>query len=357
MSINLRRLKPMWFSFLKKTVVQLKKISDLWNSESGDWHWLVEKPRPLASLNRDLWKASVPAFSFYFLLALSSIISTLGLLAGSAATIIGAMIIAPLMGPIIGMAYAMVVANRRLLRRSSLTLFTGVVMTVIVSMAIANTIGLRTLSEEILARVNPTLIDLGVAMCAGAAGAFAKCRRSIGDALPGVAIAVALVPPLSVIGIGLSIGSKSVTGGASLLFLTNLISIIFSGGLVFLFHRYGSLERAKKGLFVSVIGLTLLGLPLGFSLKTLLIKENVRRSISVLIRRQTLTFSDKDIRTIQVVPQGDELFVEVEVAAAFNSISERQVSLVRDFLEDELERPVNLQVKVIPVNYFEAPAD
>ncbi|MBZ8179797.1 TIGR00341 family protein [Oscillatoria salina IIICB1] len=347
----------MWFSFLKKTVVQLKKISDLWNSESGDWHWLVEKPRPLASLNRDLWKASVPAFSFYFLLALSSIISTLGLLAGSAATIIGAMIIAPLMGPIIGMAYAMVVANRRLLRRSSLTLFTGVVMTVIVSMAIANTIGLRTLSEEILARVNPTLIDLGVAMCAGAAGAFAKCRRSIGDALPGVAIAVALVPPLSVIGIGLSIGSKSVTGGASLLFLTNLISIIFSGGLVFLFHRYGSLERAKKGLFVSVIGLTLLGLPLGFSLKTLLIKENVRRSISVLIRRQTLTFSDKDIRTIQVVPQGDELFVEVEVAAAFNSISERQVSLVRDFLEDELERPVNLQVKVIPVNYFEAPAD
>ncbi|MEC4893025.1 MAG: TIGR00341 family protein [Oscillatoria sp. PMC 1051.18] len=347
----------MWFSVLKKTVVQLKKISDLWNSESGDWHWLVEKPRPLASLNRDLWKASVPAFSFYFLLALSSIISTLGLLAGSAATIIGAMIIAPLMGPIIGMAYSMVVANRRLLRRSSLTLFTGVVMTIIVSMAIANTIGLRTLSEEILARVNPTLIDLGVAMCAGAAGAFAKCRRSIGDALPGVAIAVALVPPLSVIGIGLSIGSKSVTGGASLLFLTNLISIIFSGGLVFLFHRYGSLERAKKGLFISIVGLTLLGLPLGFSLKTLLIKENVRRSISVLIRRQTLTFSDKDIRTIQVVPQGDELFVEVEVAAAFNSISETQVNLVRDFLENELERPVNLQVKVIPVNYFEAPAD
>ncbi|MEC4984980.1 MAG: TIGR00341 family protein [Oscillatoria sp. PMC 1068.18] len=350
-------LKPVWFNFLKKALIPIRKISDFWHSESGDWHWIVEKPRPIASLNRDLWKASVPAFSFYFLLALSSVISTLGLLAGSAATIIGAMIIAPLMGPIIGMAYSMVVANRRLLRRSSLTLFTGVVMTIVVSMAIAYLIGLRTLSEEILARVNPTLIDLGVAMAAGAAGAFAKCRRSIGDALPGVAIAVALVPPLSVIGIGLAIGSQSVTGGATLLFLTNLISIIFTGGLVFLFHRYGSLERAKKGLLVSVIAITVLGLPLGFSLKNLLIKENVRRSISVLIRRQTLTFSDKDIRTIQVVPQKDELFVEIEVAAASNAISERQVKLVRDFLEKELERPVNLQVKVIPVNYFEAPAD
>jgi uncharacterized hydrophobic protein (TIGR00271 family) len=97
-------------------------------------------------------------------------------------------------------------------------------------------IGLKTVDSEILSRTNPTLIDFGIAMAAGMAGAFANSRRSISSALPGVAIAVALVPPLSVVGIGLSLGQQEITVGSSLLFCTNLICIIFFGGLVFLFY-------------------------------------------------------------------------------------------------------------------------
>lgn len=353
LSIKLPKFPPV---FHKGILWSQKRFAAFWERDRAEWRWLAEKPVPIASLNRNLWRASVPSLNFYVLLALSGAISTLGLLAGSTATIIGAMIVAPLMGPIIGIAYAMVLANRRLLRRSSFTLFTGILITIAVAVALAKLIGLRTLNPEIMARVNPTLIDLGVAIAAGAAGSFAKSRAGIADALPGVAIAVALVPPLSVIGIGVALGSQNVTMGAMLLFLTNLIGIIFSGAVVFLCQRYGNIQRARHGLVVSIVALSLLGLPLGFSLRNLLVKENVRRTVVELISRQTLTFSETNVRSVRVRPQEDGLFVELEVAAPWDSISQHQIMLVRDFLEQKLEKPVSLNVQVIPTSVFEATA-
>ena len=328
-----------------------------WHSNSGQWKWLAEKPMSMEGLNRQVWRSSVPSQSFYVLLGLSAIISTLGLLANSAATIIGAMIIAPLMGPILGMAYGMVMGNRRLLKRSALTLGSGVFLTIFTSFVISNLIGLRVVQGEIMARSQPTLLDLGVALGAGTAGAFAKSRRHVADALPGVAIAVALVPPLSVIGIGISLASNEIFLGSSLLFLTNLIGIIFSGGIVFITQEYGSLKRAKEGFIISLFALTILGIPLGFSLNNLVLQDNVRRSIIVLISKETLTFSKTDIRRVEVEPQGEALIVNLEVAAAANSISENQVRLVRDFLEERLQQPISLNVQIIPLTQFTAPSE
>ena len=100
----------------------------LWDRDNGNWKWIKEKATPLASVNRTLWRLSVPSFSFHFMLGLSAIISTLGLMANSVAIIIGAMIIAPLMGPIVGMAFSVAMGNRKLLRRSSFTLFKGIAL-------------------------------------------------------------------------------------------------------------------------------------------------------------------------------------------------------------------------------------
>lgn len=346
--------KKLWYSLKKKIVIVRKKLLKIWNRESGEWHWIAEKAVPIASLNRSLWRISVPSMNFFLLLALSGIISTLGLLADSPATIIGAMIIAPMMGPILGIAYAMVVANRRLLKRSGFTLLSGVLMTVVLSVAITKAVGLRGITDEITGRAYPTLIDLGVAVSAGAAGAFAKSRRGIADALPGVAISVALVPPLSVVGIGIALGNDRVTYGSSLLFLTNLAGIIFSGGLVFLFSRYGSLARATRGLLISLFALSILGLPLAYQMRNLLIRANVRSSVAILITRQTLTFSDKDLRTVNVQQVGEILLVELEVSAPLESVSENQVRLVREFLAQQLDRPVDLTVRLIPIQTLEA---
>lgn len=329
-----------------------QQLLDIRNSNSGRWAWLNENPIPLASLNRSLWRGAEPGISYYLMLSLSVIIATLGLLANSTAVIIGAMIIAPLMGPILGIAFSMVISNRRMLRRSSLSLVTGVLLSILIAALISRIIGLETLTPEINARVSPTLIDLGVALAAGTAGAFAKSRRSIADALPGVAIAVALVPPLSVIGIGIALNLQNVTWGAMLLFLTNLIGIIFSGSLVFLVQRYGSITRAKQGLSLAMTALLLLGIPLGISFQDLAIQIRTRAEISRLIRTRTLTFSDKDIRNLTVQRQNDQLSVDLELTGFAGSVSARQVNLVREFLQQNLGQPVRLNVRLIPIEEF-----
>ncbi|WP_238549046.1 TIGR00341 family protein [Acaryochloris marina] len=330
-----------------------KEVAELWHQNSGDWSWAAEKPRPVAAVNRSLWKSSVPSLSFYAMLGLSSVIATLGLLSGSAAVIIGAMIIAPLMGSIIGIAYAIVMGNRRLLKRSALTTFKGILLSILAATLITLLFGLTQTNSEILARVRPTLIDLGVALAAGAAGAFAISRRQVENALSGVAISVALVPPLSVIGIGIAWWNARVALGASILFATNLTGIIFSGALVFLWQQYGSLERAKKGLFAGFLALFLLGIPLGLSLRNILVEEHVHRQVAALLRRQTLTFADTEIKNIEVQPQLNGLRVELEVAAKADSISQYQVRLVRQFLIEQLGQPIQLKVRVVPTEIFE----
>ena len=329
----------------------------LWCKDNGNWKWIKEKATPLASVNRTLWRLSVPSFNFHFMLALSAIISTLGLLANSVAIIIGAMIIAPLMGPIVGMAFSVAMGNRKLLRRSSFTLFKGLILTIAISWLTASAIGLETVESEVLSRTNPTLIDFGIAMAAGMAGAFTQTRRSIADAIPGVAIAVALVPPLSVIGIGLALKEQEIAIGSSLLFLTNLICIIFFGSLVFLFQSYGNIDRAKKGLALSTVVMFALGFPLTLSMRDLIIKKNVRYQISNAIINETEIFRDSDIQSITVNPKDGYLKVNIEVAAPANSINQADIRTLRRLLSRKIEQEIDLRVEVIPMQIINSPRE
>ena len=329
-----------------------RKANRVWAVNSGDWHWMANNPVPLKSLNRNLWRSAEPSFNYYIMLFLSGVISALGLLAGSTAAIIGAMIVAPLMGPITGMAFAITMGNRRLLKRSGLSVATGAALTVLTAYLICTVVGLNTLNPEILERTRPTLIDLAIGLAAGAAGAFATTRREVASALSGVAIAVALVPPLSVIGIGLAFDSRDVVIGSTLLFLTNLSGIILSGGLIFVWQDYGSMRRARRGLLASTLMITLLGVPLGLALRDLVIEERARTSVGSIIRRQNDIFRETDIRRLRVNSRGRSLMVALEVAAPAGSISAADVDSVHRILEDQLKRPVNLDVSVFPVESF-----
>ena len=333
------------------------KLKQLWNQDNGNWKWIKEKATPLASVNRTLWRLSVPSFSFHFMLGLSAIISTLGLLANSVAIIIGAMIIAPLMGPIVGMAFSVAMGNRKLLRRSSFTLLKGVILTIVFSWLTASAIGLETVESEVLSRTNPTLIDFGIAMAAGMAGAFTQTRRSIADAIPGVAIAVALVPPLSVIGIGLALKEQEIATGSSLLFLTNLICIIFFGSLVFVFQSYGNIDRAKKGLALSTVVMFTLGVPLTLSMRDLIIKKNVRYQISNSIINETNIFQNSDIQSISVEPRDGYLQVDLTVAAPANSITQANIKGLRKSLSRKIEQEIDLKVEVIPMQIIDSPRE
>ena len=343
-----------YIRYILRKINRKLNLKQLWYQDNGNWHWVKEKATPIASLNRSLWRLSVPSFSFHFMLGLSAIIATLGLLANNVAIIIGAMIIAPLMGPIVGMAYSIAMGNRMLLRRSSLTILKGIILTILASWLTASVIGLKTVDSEILSRTNPTLIDFGIAMAAGAAGAFANTRRSISDAIPGVAIAVALVPPLSVIGIGLALGEQEIAVGSLLLFLTNLICIIFFGGLVFLFQSYGNIDRAKHGLAMSTAVMFFLGIPLSLSMRKLIIKKNVHYQISNLIVHETDTFANTEIKSINVIPQKDYLEVEIEVAAPINAISQADIDQTRNLISQIIGQAIDLEVEIIPVKIFKS---
>ncbi len=345
---------PRYKNYLQNLLRRLNPTR-LWHLDNGNWEWLKEQQVPLAELNRDIWRLSVPSFSFHFMLSLSAIIATLGLLSNSAAVIIGAMIVAPLMGPIVGMAYSTAMGNRKLLRRSSFTVFKGILLTIAVALVVTTVINIDTADTEIMSRVKPTLMDFGIATAAGAAGAFAYTRRSISSALPGVAIAVALVPPLSVVGIGLAQGERQVAVGALLLFLTNLICIVFFGSLVFLFQSYGSIDRAKKGLALSTVIMLLLSIPLTFSMRELIIKKNVRQDIQNFILYQTDAFANADINSILVTPRKGYLRVDLEIAAPLNSISQQQIDRVKQELSQAFDRDIYLDVEVIPTNNFVSP--
>jgi uncharacterized hydrophobic protein (TIGR00271 family) len=170
---------------------------------------------------------------FAVLLFLSTIIATFGVLADSAATVIGAMIIAPLMLPIMATAAAMVMGNMPRAARSLL----------VVALGIAGVIGIAFVSSffqagvisfsgntQIVSRISPSAKDLVIALACGAAGAFCMSRKDIANSLPGVAISISLVPPLCVVGIGLSEQKWAVAAGSMLLFLTNFLSILLAGG-------------------------------------------------------------------------------------------------------------------------------
>jgi uncharacterized hydrophobic protein (TIGR00271 family) len=182
---------------------------------------------PPEKLRQELLDDSTLNLNFLVLVVTSCIIATLGLLTNSAGVIIGAMIIAPLMNPLRGLAFGALIADRVLLRGSLLTLAVGIVLSIFTSGLIGGLFQIPSLSfgSEILARTQPTLADLGVALAAGGVSGFAKIRPKVSDVLAGTAIAVALMPPLCVVGISLSQKSLPYSSGSFLLFLTNLLGI------------------------------------------------------------------------------------------------------------------------------------
>lgn len=349
----------------------MRKFLQGWQWLSRDWHIFLEPRISSEDLGQTLVKASIPAFGFYFLLVLSAILATLGLLANSTATIIGAMIIAPLMGPIMAIAYSLVTANSRLLHRASLTLITGIAFVIVISFLSTILLGSRVAGSEILARSNPNLLDLGVAITAGAAGAFVFTRRSIANALPGVAISVALVPPLCVTGIGLALGNRFSAGiglslgnghlvtGSFLLFLTNLTGIVVSGSLVFLSQRYGRLRPALLGLGLPFMALLVLSYPLGFSLKRLLLQNRLYYNLTSLGQERpelladvkgyswTVEFCDSPYESCDY-----DLYVEIDLIAPSGFMDDEKFKKLQARITETVNASVDLKVRVIPIEVY-----
>jgi uncharacterized hydrophobic protein (TIGR00271 family) len=194
--------------------------------------------------------AEVADLNYWLELLLSAGIATLGLVLNSAAVVIGAMLISPLMGPIIAAGLALAAGDLYLGVKALLNIAASVAGAVLFSAGLVWLIPFQVPTAEILSRTQPNLLDLGVAILSGLAGSLIVSRGRGGDgaaALPGVAIAVALMPPLCTVGFGLGAGFQlPIMSGAALLFVTNLVAIVSSAFLVFLLLKMDAQETRAE---------------------------------------------------------------------------------------------------------------
>jgi uncharacterized hydrophobic protein (TIGR00271 family) len=186
---------------------------------------------------------------FVSLMLLSTAIAVFGILGDSTAVVIGAMLVAPLMFPVLGGAAAVVMGWPRRIVNRALLVAAGSVLAVVLAAAISFIIPGRAaaLPAELMARTSPNLLDLGIALAAGAAGAYGQVRRHAADALTGVAVAVALVPPLAVVGITLQLTEWQLAVGATLLFLANVVGIVIAASATFLAAGFVPGRNPLKG--------------------------------------------------------------------------------------------------------------
>ncbi|MQP33236.1 TIGR00341 family protein [Rhodococcus erythropolis] len=191
--------------------------------------------------------------AFWVMLTLSAVIAVAGVVGDSTATVIGAMIVAPLSTPILGIGLGVTTGNGRLVGQSLLYVLAGICLVVVLGAVFAQVVPNPTsvlTNSQVLGRTSPRLMDLAAALATGLAGAIAIARKDVGDVLPGVAIAISLVPPLAVVGVCLGSGAPALAAGAFVLFASNVVAMVITATVVFIAAGYardaGLVTRSRR---------------------------------------------------------------------------------------------------------------
>jgi len=292
---------------------------------------------------------------FWMLLVLASIIAAAGIVGDSTATVIGAMIVAPLMTPILGTMLATVLGDRANLVRSLLLVLGGAAAAVAIGFAVGllvHTAVLAGTNAQVASRVSPRLIDLLAALGTGVVGSVALVRRDISDTLPGVAIAISLVPPLTVAGLVLESGSFAQFLGALLLFLTNVVAILGTGIVVMSVYGVSRLTRRKAPgdpsapslvgpvLLLSAM-LLLVGIPLTLTSVDVTARSNLEGSVQTVGKEwaDTVGWAVTGVST-----QGTEVTLHVEGAPPVPATADLEKAL-----EEAGVDPARVTVDLSPV--------
>ncbi len=285
-------------------------------------------------------------FRFATLMALAVVIAVLGVVADSAALVIGAMLLAPLMTPVLALAAALTMIWPRRLSRAAiwvgLASVGAIALSWLVAMAVPGGQALA-LPNELLSRTRPTLLDLVVALAAGAAGGYSMVREEVGTSLPGVAVAVALVPPLAVVGAAVELGRTDLAQGALLLYGTNLAAIVFAAGTVFLATGFVPTVRVARlggrvalAIAAALVPVVLLAIPLARSLR--LASEESR--VSAVVIEEVATWAGRDTRVTSVDVGLDSVLIALE-----GPVQPPEVDPLGDRLRERLADDLEVRVR------------
>jgi uncharacterized hydrophobic protein (TIGR00271 family) len=318
--------------------------------------WLEPiSPERRAEVLKELERDASPAFDFFLLVVLSCVVATFGLITDSAAVIIGAMLIAPLMSPILGLSLASVAGERRMFQRALIALGEGALLAVALSLLLgwfAQVLPFDVLTQlpgEVLSRTRPTPFDLGVALAGGAAASYALAQPKLSATLPGVAIATALMPPLCTVGLGLALGQPDVWEGALLLFVTNFVAISFAGIVVFALLGFRPLQNTThRELYVSGALVLLVTVPL-IALTTRFVEQvRTQQAIHAVVTAQAAKLPDAQLVDIQNQEAGDVLRLTVTVRTS-RQPSYNEVLAMQAAIAGHLQRTVALVLIDVPM--------
>ena len=294
----------------------------------------------------------LPTLDYFVLLIVASLLAVFGLLLNSSAVVIGAMLVAPLMQPIIALGIALCTARLHLYRKAIVTIILSVFLVLGVGFVIGLLLAPTTPTKEMLTRAYPSLLDAAVAFTAGFIGAYATARKDIPAALAGVAIAAALVPPICTVGLSLALSEPRLALGSALLFLTNLVSITITAAGVFFWmgmrpSRLDSTARRRRyGLLLASLTclVFLIGMMLNFTHQPSVEKISETRLQALLEPAELVSLT---------VHQQDPVLVVATVRTSADLTAET-VKLARFMLSEDLESDVRLRIVIQKVidSYF-----
>lgn len=311
--------------------------------------WKQADPYYIHQLRSDLLREAHVNHVYLILIISSCAIATLGLLSNSTAVIIGAMLIAPLMLPIRAVAFGALSGNPMLFRTGIVSILSGTGLAIFISCSIGWMAGITSFGSEILARTQPTLLDLGIAVMAGGIGGYAKIEPRISGTIAGTAIAVALMPPVCVIGLGLSQGNWALSSGASLLYLTNLLGISLSCMVVFFLAGYVPLHQARAAIIGAIALTSVLLIPLGLGFAELVGQARLETGLKKALLNRTVTFQRLELVDLKINWLNRPPQVRLTVYAE-EPVTPKQVSLLEEFLRDDLGQSFEL---IFIVSYVE----
>jgi len=305
----------------------------------------------------DVHDDSKANFDYLILVALSSSIATLGLLSDSPAVIIGAMVVAPLMSPILAIGLATTTGEKKLLKEALLTLFIGALLSIVIAVLLTwindelPFISLHQMPGEVMSRTRSSPVDLTIAIAGGLAAAYAVTRPKLSAALPGVAIATALMLPVCTVGIGLALQNWQVASGSGLLFITNAVAIAFASGLVFLArgfskeHRFGD-SKIHATIWVSTLLVVILLVPLTyFSLRVIRQAEETRL-INAVVEREVALLPNAQLEETSFVNSSEVLDLRLTLHTS-RSLYWQEIVSLQEAIASGLDRKVSLKVEQV----------
>ena len=279
---------------------------------------------------------------YLLMICMSAGIAILGLLLSSPAVVIGAMLLSPLMGPIMGLGFAIAIGDFQWMRQSARSLMAGTVFSIAFCALVVFASPLQTVTSEIAARTRPNLFDLLVALFSAIAGAYAMIRGREGT-IVGVAIATALMPPLAVVGFGLATFNWTVFTGALLLFFTNLMTIALTAAAMarlYGFRTTLSDKQTQFQTFLIISAFIALAIPLGLSLRQIAWESNATRQINSVV----LEAFDNRARLSQIETNLDTDPIQVSATVLTPELNPRAERLTARAMSRTLGEPVQVSL-------------